>query len=73
MNIIDETIVRKSVEFKNQKIIYIQDNKTASLLLEDGELTQHVIAEVDANDKDSLYNLVQTLVKLVGTDSCTKK
>jgi len=73
MNIIDETIVRKSVEFKNQKIIYTQDNKTASLLLEDGELTQHVIAEVDANDKDSLYNLVQTLVKLVGDDTCTKK
>ena len=68
MNIIDETIVRRSVEFKGQKIIYTQDNRTASLILEDSELTQHIIAEVDATDKDSLYNLVCTIAKLVGAD-----
>lgn len=73
MNIIDETIVRRSVEFKGQKIIYTQDNKIASLVLQDSELTQHTIAEVDASDKESLYNLVCTIAKLVGAEQCTKK
>lgn len=73
MNIIDETIVRRSVEFKGQKIIYTQDNRTASLILEDSELTQHIIAEVDATDKDALHDLVSTIDKLLGAEQCTKK
>lgn len=73
MNIIDQTIVRRSVEFKGQKIIYTEDNKTASLVLEDSELTQHIIAEVDATDKEALHDLVSTIDKLLGADKCTRK
>ena len=73
MNIIDQTIVRKSFEFKGQRIIFNQDDKTAALILEDSENTERVIAEVDSKDINELCKLAKVIGEMLPTAKETRK